>query len=113
MKKIFILGSFFLAASLLAVGTDTKPTTQPTTQEATKDRFTTTNDHKLGNQVRALVAEIVGPQGNAIVLVIDEGDVKLIGKVPSEEVKTKLSKAVQQIKGVKSVHNKLDVEKKK
>lgn len=125
MKKIVVFGSFCLAASLLAApyGVQTTvngPASTETqanggakaSQEFPKDRFTTTEDHKLGSQIHVQVAEIVGaPVGNAIILIVDEGDVKLIGKVPSEDAKRKIAQAVQQIKGVKSVHNKLEVGK--
>lgn len=117
MKKIIMMGSFFLTASLFAA-TSTPPAAPktaakaPIITEATKDRFTTTEDHKLGSQIRIVIAEIIGaPKGNGVILVVDEGDVKLIGKVPSQDVKTKIGQSVQQIKGVKSVHNKLEITK--
>ena len=79
----------------------------------TKDRFTSTEDHKLGSQIRVQIAEIIGaPKANAVFLVIDSGDVKLIGKVPSEDAKGKIVTAIHQLKGVKSINNKLEVEKK-
>lgn len=79
----------------------------------TKDRFTSTDDHKLGSQIHVLIAEIIGaPKGNEVFLVIDSGDVKLIGKVPSEEAKGKIITAIHQVKGVKSINNKLEIEKK-
>lgn len=87
--------------------TETKPTTPQ------KDRFTTTEDHKLANQIRAKITELssdIGPSD--IILVIDNGDVKLIGKLKSDDLRTQLSQAVQQMKGVKSVHNRLEVSKK-
>lgn len=79
----------------------------------TKDRFTSTEDHKLGSQIRVQIAEIIGaPKANAVFLVIDSGDVKLIGKVPSEDAKAKIINAIHQVKGVKSINNKLEIEKK-
>lgn len=113
MKKIIMMGSFFLTASLFAAtATPTATPKAPIITEATKDRFTTTEDHKLGSQIRIVIAEIIGaPKGNGVILVVDEGDVKLIGKVPSQDVKTKIGQSVQQIKGVKSVHNKLEITK--
>lgn len=114
MKKLIVMGSFFLAASLLAAPVENAMTDKTTTVEASKDRFTTTEDHKIGSQVRVAIAEIVGaPKGNEVILIIDAGDVKLMGKVPSEDAKAKIVQAIHQIKGVKSVHNKLEVEKKK
>lgn len=78
-----------------------------------KDRFNSTDDHKLGSQIRVQIAEIIGaPRANAVFLVIDSGDVKLIGKVPTEDAKAKIVTAIHQIKGVKSINNKLEVEKK-
>lgn len=77
-----------------------------------KDRFTSTDDHKLGSQIRVQIAEIIGaPKANAVILVIDSGDVKLIGKVPTEEAKGKIVSAIHQLKGVKSINNKLEVAK--
>lgn len=79
----------------------------------TKDRFTSTEDHKLGSQIRVQIAEIIGaPRANAVFIIIDSGDVKLIGKVPTEEAKAKIVSAIHQVKGVKSINNKLEVEKK-
>jgi hypothetical protein len=79
----------------------------------TTDRFTSTDDHKLGGQIRVQIAEIIGaPKANAVFLVIDSGDVKLIGKVPTEDAKAKIVTAIHQVKGVKSINNKLEVEKK-
>lgn len=82
---------------------------------AMKDRFTTTEDHKLANLVRAKIIEVAGDPSSAndIILVIDNGDVKLVGKVSSDDFRTRISQAVQQMKGVKSVHNRLEVSKKK
>lgn len=83
-----------------------------TTPEA-KDRFTSTEDHKLGSQIRVQIAEIIGaPKAGEIFLVIDSGDVKLLGKVPTEESKAKIVSAIHQMKNVKSINNKLEVTKK-
>lgn len=131
MKNFIIFGSIGLATSAFAAESYTKweANVNPRDKvqnvqvveasnvnlapDALKDRFTTTEDHKLGSQIHVQIAEIIGaPNGNEIILIIDQGDVKLIGKVPSEEAKTKIAQAVQQIKGVKSVHNKLESAKK-
>lgn len=79
-----------------------------------KDRFTTTEDHKLANLIRAKIVELTPDQATAsnIILMIDNGDVKLVGKVPSAELRTELSQFIQQMKEVRSVHNRLEVTKK-
>lgn len=81
---------------------------------AQKDRFTTTEDHKLANLIRAKIAEL-SPDFDAkdIILIIDNGDVKLVGKTSSSDFRTRLSQNIQQMKGVKSVHNNLEVSSKK
>lgn len=77
-----------------------------------KDRFTTTEDHMLANLIRAKIAEISPDSDtNDIILVIDNGDVKLVGKINSSDKRTRLSQMIQQMKGVRSVHNKLEVSK--
>jgi osmotically-inducible protein OsmY len=83
--------------------------TKPAT--AMQDRFTTTEDRKLASLVRDKIAELTGGPSspNDIILVIDHGDVKLVGKVSSDDLRTKISHAIQQTKGVKSVHNRLEV----
>lgn len=117
MKK-FILGSLVISTSLLAapygtmIPAPTPQTYETKTDASIKDRFTSTEDHKLGSQIRVQMAEIIGaPKAEAIILTIDAGDVKLIGLVPSEEAKRKIMESIHQIKGVKSVHNKLEIEK--
>lgn len=122
MKKC-VFGLLFLSSSLLAAPYgNMAPVPAPNSTmseskmddaaEETKDRFTSTEDHKLGSQIRVQVAEIIGaPKADALILVIDEGDVKLMGKVDSEETKRKIVQALHQLKGVKSIHNKLEVEK--
>lgn len=117
MKK-FVLGSLFISTSLLAAPYGT-PVPAPTTtmdtiktDSTSKDRYTSTEDHKLGSQIRVQIAEFIGaPKAEAIILIIDEGDVKLVGIVPSEDARRKIVESVHQMKGVKSIHNKLEVEK--
>jgi osmotically-inducible protein OsmY len=94
-------------------GTSATITEEAKPQITPKDRFTTTEDHKLANKVRSKIDEITGGPSsvNNIILVIDNGDVKLVGKVPSAELRTKIGQAITQMKGVKSVHNRLEVSK--
>lgn len=78
-----------------------------------KDRFTTTEDRTIANLVKAKIAEVTGEPSSAnnIILVVDKGDVKVVGKVSSDELRTKISQAILQIKGVKSIHNRLEISK--
>ena len=46
-------------------------------------------------------------QGNYSI--IDMGDVKLIGKAPSQDVKMRAGEIVKQVKGVKNTNNRLEV----
>lgn len=94
-------------------GNDAAQRVDAATAPDLKDRFTSTDDHKLGSQIRVQIAELIGaPKANAVILVIDSGDVKLIGKVPTEDAKAKIVSAIHQVKGVKSINNKLETEKK-
>lgn len=85
--------------------------TYDSTASATKasDRFTTGDDQKLGSQIRQQIVELIGiPRSGDVVLYVDYGDVKLIGKVPSDEVKNRISQIIREIKGVKSLNNRLE-----
>lgn len=75
-----------------------------------KDKFTTDEDRRLGFQIRQQIAEKF-PQIdlNAIAIYIDEGSVRLSGKVRDEKLRTDLSNLIKELKGVKSVTNKLEV----
>ncbi|KAF3361817.1 hypothetical protein PHSC3_001583 [Chlamydiales bacterium STE3] len=77
------------------------------------DKFTTDEDRRLGFQIRQQIAEKL-PQvdSNAIAIYIDEGSVRLSGKLPSEEARSALSNLVKELKGVKSVSNKVEVPQK-
>ena len=132
MKKLAVISTLFAFSSLMGATTPAAPSSatgtgymnsgRPIEAEKAdpnakmpepKDRFNSTDDHKLGSQIRVQIAEIIGaPKANAVFLVIDSGDVKLIGKVPSEDLKAKIVTAIHQMKGVKSINNKLEVEKK-
>ncbi|MGK5595598.1 MAG: BON domain-containing protein [Parachlamydiaceae bacterium] len=74
------------------------------------DKFTTDDDRRLGFQIRQQIAEKF-PQAdlNVITIYIDDGSVRLLGKVRSEQLRVDLSNLIKELKGVKSVTNKLEV----
>lgn len=82
---------------------------QGTVRSNDNDKFTTDEDRRLGFQIRQQIAEKF-PQIdlNAIAIYIDEGSVRLSGKVRSEQLRTDISSLIKELKGVKSVTNKLE-----
>ncbi len=75
-----------------------------------KDRFTTSDDQRLGVEVRALILDVTGKDGaKGVFVIIDKGDVQLNGNVLSDEKKKELVEAIKKHKGVKSVNVKLNV----
>lgn len=78
-----------------------------------KDRFTTAEDQKLGSALKEQIVTLVGiPEAEAIIIIVDSGDVKLTGRVRDEQTKTKIADLAKGMKGVKSVHNKLETNSK-
>lgn len=78
-----------------------------------KDRFTTGDDQKLGSAIREQVVALIGvPDAGAVIIYVDSGDVKLLGRVRNEQLKAKLADLAKGMKGVKSVHNKLETNSK-
>lgn len=76
------------------------------------DRFTNSDDRKLGFQLRSELVEMLGAQkANGITLVIDQGDVKLSGKVETEAQRQRINELVKGMKGVKSLTSRLELNK--
>lgn len=74
------------------------------------DRFSSSDDQKLGVEVRGIIVETVGPDdAKEIYIFVDRGDVQLTGKAKSEDKKRAVVDALRANKGVKSVNNKLTV----
>lgn len=74
------------------------------------DKFTTDDDRRLGFQIRQHIAEKHPNLNlNALALYVDDGSVRITGRVLNEQEKTALSNLIKELKGVKSVNNKLEV----
>lgn len=74
------------------------------------DKFATDEDRRLGFQIRQQVAEKnPGLNLSGISLFIDDGTVRITGQVKNDQEKTQLSQLIKEIKGVKSVNNKVEV----
>lgn len=74
------------------------------------DRFSSSDDQKLGVEVRGVIIETVGPnEAKEIYIFVDKGDVQLTGTAKSDEKKRAIIDALRSNKGVKSVNNKLTV----
>lgn len=92
----------------------TNSTVTSTTATPREDRFITGTDQQLGSQIRDKLNNMIGQSdAKEIVLTVDAGHVKLLGKVPSEDLKAQITQNLQQINGVKSVINRLEVNKAK
>lgn len=74
------------------------------------DKFTTDDDRRLGFQIRQQIAE-KHPQLdlNTLALYVDDGSVRISGRVRNEQDRVALSNLIKELKGVKSVNNKLEV----
>jgi hypothetical protein len=89
------------AATSLSTAAETQPA-------PALDRFSSSDDQKLGVEVRGVIVETVGPDdAKEIFIFVDRGDVQLTGKVKSEDKKRAIVDALRANKGVKSVNNKL------
>jgi osmotically-inducible protein OsmY len=114
MKLLIIFSSIFVTLSLEAAYKQDAPQGQGRnglqsvmSAQAQQDRYTTPNDERLAYQIRRHISQI-SPQSKSVVMYIDRGDVRLMGRVPSEDIKRRIADAVQQVRGVKSVANRLD-----
>lgn len=74
------------------------------------DKFTTDEDRRLGFQIRQQIAER-NPTIDLgrIYLYIDDGTVRLTGQVKNERERNDLSTMIKEIKGVKSLNNRLEL----
>lgn len=74
------------------------------------DKFTTDDDRRLGFQIRQQIAE-KHPQLdlNTLALYVDDGSVRISGRVKNDQERVALSNLIKELKGVKSVNNKLEV----
>lgn len=74
------------------------------------DKFTTDDDRRLGFQIRQQIAERhPGLDLNSLALYVDDGSVRISGRVKNEQEKAALSNLIKELKGVKSVNNKLEI----
>lgn len=75
------------------------------------DKFTTDDDRRLGFQIRQQIAEKhPNVDLNSLALYVDDGSVRITGKVRTEQEKVALSNLIKELKGVKSVNNKLEAQ---
>lgn len=116
MKQLFMFSSLLVTLNLSAAYTNDTIQNQKKTDlqsmmssQSQQDRYTTPNDETLAYHIRRQISQVT-PESRDIILYIDKGDVKLMGKVRSEAVKRQIADAAQKVKGVKSIVNRLEVQ---
>lgn len=74
------------------------------------DKYVNDEDRRLGFQIRQQISEkSPGIDLSGVSLYIDDGSVRIIGRVRSDQERTDLSNMIKEIKGVKSLNNKVEI----
>jgi hypothetical protein len=113
MKSLMLFSSLLITLALDADPINDTMQNQRTelqsmmSSQSQSDRYSTKDDERLAYQIRRQIAQ-VAPQYRDFILYIDKGDVKIMGKVPAEDVKIRIADAIKQVRGVKSVTNRLE-----
>lgn len=74
-----------------------------------KDTAVTPADHELNKNIRSEITGWFSNDYNDIVIATNNGVVTITGFVPSQEAFDKLTTEVKEVKGVKEVHNNVQV----
>jgi len=75
----------------------------------TNDRYTTEEDRAIGKKIRDSFQGWFSKGYDNVTIIIDNGNVVLLGSVESLDDKNKIEKSVSQLKGVRNVKNQLTV----